>query len=107
MVKISILYPNEPDGRFDMDYYVDTHMPMSIELVSAYPGFKGASVERGLGGEAPDSAPPYVAMCYFLFDSFKDFTAAFTPHAETLQENMARYTDIEAVIQVSEVALSR
>jgi len=30
MIKISILYPNT--GRFDMDYYLNTHMPRSIVL---------------------------------------------------------------------------
>lgn len=34
MIKISILYPNNKGARFDMRYYVDTHMPLSIELLS-------------------------------------------------------------------------
>jgi hypothetical protein len=29
MIKISILYPNTKGLRFDMRYYVDTHMPLS------------------------------------------------------------------------------
>ena len=32
MVKISILYPNT--GKFDMDYYLNIHMPRSIELLN-------------------------------------------------------------------------
>ena len=30
MVKISIFYPNKPNSRFDMDYYLSKHMPMSL-----------------------------------------------------------------------------
>jgi hypothetical protein len=48
MTKISILYPRNQGSRFDMSYYVDVHMPISIELLAARPGFKGVSVERGL-----------------------------------------------------------
>ena len=28
MIKVTILYPNGPDARFDMKYYVTHHMPM-------------------------------------------------------------------------------
>jgi len=103
MVKISILYPNK--GHFDMRYYLDTHMPRSIALLSQGKGYRGVSVERGLGGAAPGSAPAFVAMCHYLFDTAEDFMAAFMPHAAELQGDMPNYTDIETVIQVSEVAI--
>jgi len=107
MIKISILYPNHPGSRFDLNYYVQTHMPMSIGLLGAHPGFKGVSVEQGLGGVIPGSQAAYVAMCHYLFDSFEDFIAAFTPHAALLQGDMPNYTDIEPVIQCNEVLISR
>jgi hypothetical protein len=48
MIKISILYPNGKNTRFDIGYYIDKHMPLAIELLSAHPGFNGVSVEHGL-----------------------------------------------------------
>ncbi len=107
MIKISILYPNIKGSRFDISYYIDTHMPLSIRLLSTHAGFKGVSVEHGLGGALPGTDAAYIAMCHFLFDSVEDFMAAFTPHAEALQGDMANYTDIEPVIQVSEVLISQ
>lgn len=107
MTKISILYPNTKGSRFDMRYYAETHMPMSIRLLTAHPGFKGVSVERGLGGAIPGTEAAYVAMCHFLFDSLEDFMAAFTPHAAVLQGDIPNYTDVEPVIQVNEVLISR
>lgn len=107
MIKISILYPNNNGSRFDMSYYLDTHMPLSIGLLSTHSGFKGISVERGLGGAMPGTDAAYIAMCHFLFDSAEDFMAAFTPHAAVLQGDMPNYTDIEPIIQVSEVLISR
>ncbi len=107
MVKISILYPNKSGARFDMRYYVETHMPMSIKLLSMHPGFKSVSVERGLSGTIPGTDAAYVAMCHFVFNSAEDFMAAFTPHASTLQGDMPRYTDIEPVIQISEIVIPR
>jgi hypothetical protein len=46
MTKIRILYPNTQGSRFNMRYYFDKHMPVSIQLLSAHSGFKGVSVER-------------------------------------------------------------
>ena len=107
MIKISILYPNNKGSRFDMSYYLDTHMPLSIGLLSTHSGFKGVSVERGLGGAMPGTDAAYIAMCHYLFNSTEDFMAAFTPHASVLQGDMSNYTDIEPIIQVSEVLISR
>lgn len=103
MVKIGILYPNA--GEFDMDYYLNTHMPRSIELLGKGKGYRGVSVERGLGGAEPGTAPAFVAMCHYLFDTADDFMAAFLLHAAELQGDMKKYTGIVPVIQVSEVVI--
>lgn len=106
MIRISILYPNKPDGRFDFAYYVETHMPISIKHLSAHPGFRGVSVEKGLGGAAPGAEAAYMAVCHFLFDSVEDFMEAFSAHAAELQGDMPNYTDIEPVIQFNEVLIA-
>jgi uncharacterized protein (TIGR02118 family) len=105
MIRVSILYPNPPGSRFDMTYYLETHMPMSIKLLGAHSGFKGVSVERGLGGPAPGSPAPYAAMCHFLFASVEDFMAAFGPNAAALQGDIPNYTDVAPVIQLNEVMI--
>ena len=107
MVTISFLYPNRPDSRFDMSYYLNIHMPRAIEHLSAHQGFRGVSVERGLTGEGPDAPPPYIAVCHYRFDSVEDFLAAVTAHAAFLQGDMPNYTDVQPVIQVSAVEIAR
>lgn len=107
MVKISILYPNNKGSRFDLSYYSKKHMPMAIDLLGTHTGFKGVSVEHGLGGGIPGTEATYVAMCHYHFDVVESFMAAFTPHAATLQNDMQNYTDIEPIIQINEVLISR
>ncbi len=107
MVKISILYPNKKAGRFDVSYYIDKHMPMSIALLGGHASFRGVSVELGLCGALPGADAAFVAMSHFLFDSAESFAAAFTPHADTLRGDMPNYTDIEPVIQVSQILIVR
>ena len=106
MIKVSIFYPNN-GGHFDMDYYLNKHMPMSIERLSAHPGFKSVSVERGIGGGAPNTEPEYIAICHYVFDSVESYIAAFTPHEAILRGDMPNYTDIEIIFQFSEIMISR
>jgi uncharacterized protein (TIGR02118 family) len=107
MFNISSIYPKMEGYIFDFDYYLGTHMPRSIELLSGAKGFKGVSVERGIDIEEPRIESSYVAMCHYYFDSLKDFMAAFAPHAEELQGDIANYTNIEPTIQINEVEISK
>jgi uncharacterized protein (TIGR02118 family) len=107
MVRISILYPNTTGARFDVPYYIERHMPRSIQLLSAHPGFRGVSVEKGISGAEPNSPPAYVAMCHFLFESVEAFMAAFLPHAPELQDDIPNYTNISPLIQINEVLIAK
>ncbi len=82
-------------------------MPLAIQLLSAHAGYQGVSVERGLSGAMPNSEPTYHALCHFLFSSTEDFMVAFMPHATTLQADIANYTDITPIIQISDVVISQ
>ena len=106
MIKISILYPHNASARFDFDYYTQRHMPRSIELLSAHRGFRAVSVERGVGGAEPGSAPTYTAACFYTFDTVDSFLAAFMPHATELQADIANYTDIGPQIQFNEILIN-
>jgi uncharacterized protein (TIGR02118 family) len=103
MVKISIFYPNSSSARFDFNYYIKRHMPHAIELLSAHPGFRTVSVERGVSGTEPESPPAYIAACVFTFDTVDSFLAAFMPNAAELQADIPNYTDIVPQIEFSEV----
>ena len=109
MVKISILYPRTPGSTFDMEYYLRTHMPMSLGLLKTHPGFVALSVERGVAAPQSESPPTYVAMCHYTFVTAEDFVAAFTPHAAALRADIVNYTNIAPVVQFSvvEIAESR
>ena len=106
MVKISILYPQTPGAAFDMDYYLRTHMPMSLARLRSHPGFIALSVERGVAAPQSGVAPAYVAMCHYTFTTAEDFVAAFMPHAAELQGDMPNYTSIAPVVQFSDVEIA-
>ncbi|MCJ8350856.1 EthD family reductase [Moritella sp.] len=105
MINIASIYEKMDDYHFDFDYYLNIHMPMSIEILSNAEGFKGVKVERGIDiSNTIDST--YVAMCHYYFDTLENFMAAFIPHAEKLQDDVRNYTNIEPTIQINEVELT-
>ena len=101
MVKISVLYPTKAGSRFDVDYYLNTHMPMAERLLGS--AVKAISVEIGIGGGAPGAPPPFAAMVGFTSESVDAFMGAFVPAMGQLQADIPNYTDIEPVVQVSEI----
>ena len=107
MFNISSIYPKHEGCKFDFDYYLNTHMPRSIELLSSAKGFRGVSVERGIDLEEQGIHSSYVAMCHYYFDTLDDFMAAFMPHAEELQGDIPNYTDITPTIQINAVEISK
>lgn len=106
MVNISSIYPVKEGYIFDFDYYLNNHMPKSIALLSRANGYRGVSVERGIGIENLNINSSYAAMCHYYFDTFEDFLKAFTPNADWLQGDVKNYTNIQPLIQINEVEIS-
>jgi uncharacterized protein (TIGR02118 family) len=105
MFNVSIIYPNTAGSRLDLDYYLYQHMPMTLEKLS--PALKRVSVEHGLGGAFPGTAPEFAAICHLYFDSVEAFLTAFGPHAAELQGDIPNYTDVRPIIQYSEVKIAQ
>jgi uncharacterized protein (TIGR02118 family) len=103
MIKVSVLYPNATDCKFDMNYYVNQHMPMVQQKLGA--ACKSMAVEEGVAGGAPGAPATYVAMGHLYFDSTDSFQTAFTPHAQAIMADIPNYTNIEPTIQISEVKM--
>ncbi|MEH6628901.1 MAG: EthD family reductase [Motiliproteus sp.] len=101
MIKVSVFYPQTEDSHFDMNYYLDVHMPMVEERLGS--SLKMVSVEEGITGAAPGSQPSYAAMGHLYFDSVDDFQRAFGPHADVILCDIPNYTNVRPNIQVSKV----
>lgn len=103
MIKVSIFYPNREGSRFDLEYYVKTHKPLAEKLLA--PAILNFAVDAGINGGAPGSRPPYHAIGHLTFDSLEKFYEAFMPNIAQLQGDIPNYTDVEAVIQISEIKI--
>jgi uncharacterized protein (TIGR02118 family) len=105
MIKVSVMYPNKDGARFDHNYYREKHMP----LVKARMGdaCKYYTIDKGLAGGAPGAPATYVGMCHIFADSVEAFQKSFGPHAKEIMGDIANYTDIAPVMQISEVVVEK
>lgn len=103
MVKLSVLYPHRDGARFDIDYYVKRHMKLVADRLG--PLCKGTSVDYGLGGGTPGSKPTYAAIGHVLFASAEDLQKGLGAHGAELMGDIPNFTDVQPVVQVSEVRL--
>ena len=105
MIKVSVMYPNTPGARFDHEYYRDKHMPLVKKRLGEACLYY--TVDKGLAGGAPGAPATYVGMCHIFSPSAEAFQAAFGPHAKEIMGDIANYTDLTPVLQISEVVVER
>lgn len=103
MIKVSVLYPNNADVKFNMDYYLNRHMPMVQQKLGS--ALKRMAVEEGIAGGTPGAPATYVAMGHLYFDSTDAFLAAFEPHAQAIMSDIPNYSNAQPTIQISEVKM--
>lgn len=103
MIKVSVMYPNTPGARFDHDYYRDKHMPMLKQRMGD--GCLRYTIDKGLAGGAPGTAATYVGMCHIFCDSVESFQKAIGPHMGEIMGDIPNYTDLQPVMQISEVVV--
>jgi uncharacterized protein (TIGR02118 family) len=103
MIKVSVMYPNTPGARFDLDYYRDKHMPLVKARMGA--SCKYYTIDKGMSGLSSADPPAYLGMCHVFCESVAAFETGFNPHKKELMGDIANYTNLTPVIQVSEVVV--
>lgn len=99
MIRIAVMYPNQGERRFDLDYYREQHLPLVKEKYSPY-GLKNIMLDTALSTSGPQAAP-YLAIGYLLFDSVEQFMRAYKAEGAEVMEDLANFTEIEPVVQIS------
>jgi uncharacterized protein (TIGR02118 family) len=100
-IKVTILYPNGDGKKFDMDYYANKHIPMVAGLLGD--SLKMATIDKGIAGGMPGASAPFAAIGYLYFDKLSTYQNSFKPVADQIRNDIPNYTNIQPVIQISEV----
>ncbi|MDP9879095.1 uncharacterized protein (TIGR02118 family) [Variovorax boronicumulans] len=105
MIKVSVMYPYAAGARFDHAYYRERHMPMVKRLLGAACLYY--MVDKGISGRGAGTDPAYIAKCDFVCTSVDAYRAASAQHQEEIRGDIANYTDIQPMVQISEVVVER
>ena len=103
MIKVSVMYPNIPGARFDHAYYRDKHMPLVAERMGA--ACDHYTVDKGIAGGVPGMPATYAVICNIYSPTVDTFQAGFGPHIAEIMADIANYTDLVPVMQISEVMI--
>jgi uncharacterized protein (TIGR02118 family) len=102
MYRISVLYPNPPDAKFDHEYYLRTHCPMVEDLLREY-GCLRVEIDRGVaagdGGRAP-----FIAVGHIIIDTLEGFQKGMAVHGKQMVGDIPNYTNTTPQILVSQMA---
>jgi uncharacterized protein (TIGR02118 family) len=101
MIKMSVYYPANGGSKFDHDYYRTSHLPLIRKRLGDV--CLRYEIDKGLAGREPGSTPEFVAACHIYAPSLTAFQEAFGPHRAEIAGDVANYTDITPIVQISEV----
>jgi uncharacterized protein (TIGR02118 family) len=101
MIKISVIYPAGEGKTFDWAYYSTKHIPMVKSLLAD--SVKAISIDKGIAGRTPGSPAPYLAMFHMYFETLAAYQTSFGPNAEKIRNDIPNYTNIQPIVQISEV----
>ncbi|QJD79846.1 EthD family reductase [Spirosoma rhododendri] len=99
MVRLTVLYPKTADSTFDMDYYLDTHIPLVKERLTHH-GLVGVDLQEGLSGGGPGDLPTYAMITGLIFNTTDELSAGMGVHGPELLGDIPNFTDQQPLTQV-------
>ena len=101
MITVTVLYRNTDELKFNMNYYLNTHIPLVNKLLGA--ALKGVLVQQGISGAAPGSKAEFQVITQLKFDSLESFQSSFGPHAAAVQGDLPNFCSQPPIIQINDV----
>jgi uncharacterized protein (TIGR02118 family) len=101
MIVVSVMYPASAEAKFDLDYYLEKHVP----LVGArwQPcGLREVKILRGTGAPGGGAAA-YSVVALLTFDSAADFGQAVAQHGAEILGDIGNFSSVQPTIQVNDV----
>jgi uncharacterized protein (TIGR02118 family) len=102
MIKATVFYQGSSESKFDMDYYLNSHIPLCQKLLSPY-GLTRVEVDKGI--DSPEGSASYAVIAHLVFDSAEQMQKGMQAHDPELAADVKNYTDIQPIFQISEVLL--
>lgn len=103
MIRVTVAYTNEPDKKFDWDYFVGPHRTLIHRELDSR-GMVRFEQDKGVSGSDPNAPAPFVAMAHLTFNTADEVHEAFRAAGRAVMGDIPNYTDIPPTVQISEIA---
>lgn len=100
MFAVTVFYPLAGGKKFDLDYYMNSHVPLVKELLEPM-GLRQTRILRGVPSGGQDAE--FGVMAALFFDDETSLMAALAEHGPRTQADIPNFTDATPHIQISEV----
>ncbi|PYX43064.1 MAG: EthD family reductase [Acidobacteria bacterium] len=97
MQRVTVLYPNAADTKFDFDYYLAKHVPWVAGLVG-----QKIEVRRGIASVSGSRAA-FICVATIFIESAEQFKAVFAEHGAKILADIPNYTNSQPFVQIDEV----
>jgi uncharacterized protein (TIGR02118 family) len=104
MIRISVVYPNIADSKFDFDYYVSTHMPLVAKLYGEF-GLQSWQTDKGISMSSKVPAD-FLVACYLCFDTMDNVKLALKTNGAQVMADVANFTDLEPGVSFAQIEAS-
>jgi len=88
---LTILYPNKPDVRWDVDYYRAHHMPLIMRLYGAK-AIRRFELRKGQKAQMGGKPPPFVGTVNIYIEDQAAFEAAGRAHGQELRNDVPHFS---------------
>ena len=102
MIRVIVSYANEPEKKFDWDYFVGDHMAI-VHRELDHRGLVRVEIDKGISAADPSAPAPFIAAAHLIFNTVEEVHAAFIAAGRPVMGDVPNYTDIEPQIQISEI----
>ena len=101
MFKVSVMYPNQSNARFDFNYYKTVHMDIVKKHLKPF-GLIKTDVDKGISGGG-DQPAPYICIGNLYFESREGYDQGIAEVGTLIRGDISNFTDITPVRQISEI----
>ncbi len=99
-ITLTVMYPNTPGSKFDMDYYLGSHFDLVGKLWGD--NLISARAVKGIGTPDPDTPAPYQVMAILEIESMDVLHQMIEEHGEEVMGDIPNFTDTAPIVQISE-----
>lgn len=100
MIRMTVLYPNDPDATFDWDYYQSEHMGLIEDKWGPY--VERSETAKGISG-VPKGDPAFVATATIYFADQDALQSAMKAGGMDIPNDIPNFTNVQPTMQIDEV----